>query len=154
MNRDLSEAKSRGFTLVELLVVLVIISILAVLALVSLQGPRKKARDSQRKADLYALRNSLELYLNDQENQLFLPQNQAVVASPDTTGLSTPYLKNFPTDPKPGQNYYYLTDQTGKTFLISTNLETDTDPDRSPNPSTWPLSSGIPSEHDYYLSYQ
>ena len=56
--------KSRGFTLVELLVVISIISFLSSVVLANLNTARAKARDAQRISDMHQLQNALELYKN------------------------------------------------------------------------------------------
>lgn len=54
--------KSKGFTIVELLIVIVIIAILATLVIVTFTGIQKKARDSQRQTDIIALDSHLEAF--------------------------------------------------------------------------------------------
>lgn len=54
--------KSKGFTLVELLIVIVIIAILATIVLVTYTGAQKKARDSKRQSDLVAINNTLQQF--------------------------------------------------------------------------------------------
>src|SRR5882762_5143552 len=54
--------KSKGFTIVELLIVIVVIGILATLVIVTFTGIQQKARDSKRKTDLGAVQASLESY--------------------------------------------------------------------------------------------
>lgn len=56
--------KSRGFSLIELLVVITIISLLTGVILTSISGSRAKARDSQRVSDLGQLQLALALYLD------------------------------------------------------------------------------------------
>lgn len=53
---------SRGFTIVELLIVIVIIGILAALVIVTYNGIQAKARDTERKTDVNALASHLEAY--------------------------------------------------------------------------------------------
>ena len=53
---------SRGFTIVELLIVIVVIGILAGLVVVTYNGIQKKARDTERKTDINALHGQLEAY--------------------------------------------------------------------------------------------
>ena len=47
--------KSKGFTIVELLIVIVVIAILATLVIVTFTGIQQKARDSKRETDVDAL---------------------------------------------------------------------------------------------------
>jgi len=54
--------KSKGFTIVELLIVIVVIAILATLVIVTFTGIQQKARDSQRQTDINALDSHLEAY--------------------------------------------------------------------------------------------
>ncbi len=53
---------SRGFTIVELLIVIVVIGILAALVIVTYNGIQQKARDTERKTDINALASHLEAY--------------------------------------------------------------------------------------------
>ena len=54
--------KSKGFTIVELLIVIVVIAILATLVIVTFTGIQQKARDSQRQTDINALDSQLEAF--------------------------------------------------------------------------------------------
>jgi len=56
---------SKGFTLVELLVVIAIIGILATLATISLNAARSKARDAKRISDLKQMATAMELWNTD-----------------------------------------------------------------------------------------
>ena len=57
--------KSKGFTIVELLIVIVVIGILATLVIVTFTGIKEKARDSKRKNDINAIAAALETYNSD-----------------------------------------------------------------------------------------
>lgn len=54
--------KSKGFTIVELLIVIVVIAILATLVIVTFTGIQQKARDSKRQTDVNALASHLAAY--------------------------------------------------------------------------------------------
>lgn len=57
--------KSKGFTIVELLIVIVVIAILATLVIVTFTGIQQKARDSKRETDIDALDSHLEAFYAD-----------------------------------------------------------------------------------------
>jgi prepilin-type N-terminal cleavage/methylation domain-containing protein len=54
--------KSKGFTIVELLIVIVVIGILATLVIVTFTGIQQKARNSQRQTDVNAVDSHVEAY--------------------------------------------------------------------------------------------
>jgi prepilin-type N-terminal cleavage/methylation domain-containing protein len=54
--------QSKGFTIVELLIVIVIIGILATLVIVTFTGIQQKARDSQRQTDIGAVNSHVTAY--------------------------------------------------------------------------------------------
>src|SRR6478752_2416936 len=57
--------KSKGFTIVELLIVIVVIGILATLVIVTFTGIQQKARNSQRQTDINALDSHIEAFYAD-----------------------------------------------------------------------------------------
>jgi len=60
-----SQAKSRGFTIVELLIVIVVIAILAAISIVAYNGIQSRARDAQRTQDMASIMKAMELYYID-----------------------------------------------------------------------------------------
>lgn len=55
---------SKGFTIVELLIVIVVIGILALLVITTYSGIQAKARNSQRQTDIQSLQTQLEAYFS------------------------------------------------------------------------------------------
>ncbi len=117
MNK-LKKHASKGFTLVELLVVISIIGVLATLVLLQLGTARAKARDAKRIADVSQLRTALELYFDD--NGGHYPTGLTIANL--GAYFSSPAL---PTDPLSGNAYRYAFDPaTNPTkFQIWTDLE-------------------------------
>jgi prepilin-type N-terminal cleavage/methylation domain-containing protein len=56
---------SKGFTIVELLIVIVVIGILAALVLNSFRGVQERARDTERRTDQNSVATQLEVYYTD-----------------------------------------------------------------------------------------
>ncbi|EKD52782.1 MAG: hypothetical protein ACD_61C00244G0006 [uncultured bacterium] len=102
----------RGFTLAELLIVIAIIAILAVLILLALNPFTyiKKAYDTERKTDIYKIKNALENYYADHDS--YPPDLATVLATCDGSGLA-PYLEKIPCDPNTGRGYTTYTTPVG-----------------------------------------
>ncbi len=104
---------SKGFTLVEILVVISIIGTLASLTTFSLQSGRDKGNDTKRKADLKAIQTAAVAYYQD-HNQF--PPDPAAHAgnafSSDAGGNWIPglesYINSTPKDPKQAGLIYLL----------------------------------------------
>jgi general secretion pathway protein G len=115
--------KQRGFTLIELLVVFTIIGILATLAASSFRMAQIRARDSARKSDLTQVRTALELYKGDEG--LYLVGNSYANLKSSLEGGT--YMKEVPTDPKTGNNYYYSS-ADGSDYTLRACLENPKEP--------------------------
>lgn len=57
--------RTRGFTIVELLIVIVVIAILAAITIVAYNGIQQRARDAERVSEVKALRTAIEMYAAD-----------------------------------------------------------------------------------------
>lgn len=96
-------AASRGFTLIELMVVLVIIGVLAALIVPNVLDRADDARVTAAKTDIANINQALKLYRLDNQRYPTAEQGlQALVAKP-TTGPAPqnwkPYLEKLPNDP-------------------------------------------------------
>lgn len=123
---------SKGFTLVEMLVVVAIIAILASIFLVGLRGFRGSAYDSKRLADLQRVQSYLEIYYN---------KNRAYPTGITTwSGATSGSLENalaqagigvssLPKDPQfsndSNKNYGYKSCNSGQGYVISAYISQD-----------------------------
>ena len=113
MFRTLKE--SRGFTLIELMVVIVILSLLAVLVGPKIIGRSDDAKVADAKVQIRNLETALKLYKLDSGNFPSTEQGlQALVNKPTTGKIPNNYKaegylenKNVPKDPW-GNDYVYL----------------------------------------------
>lgn|SRR3989344_187327 len=109
--------KSKGFTLLELLIVIAIIGILAVLGFSNYLNALKSGKDARRKADLQTIQKALETYYQDNQN-FPLPDSNKIPTDAgsgsfchqDGCDVET-YLEKLPKDPS-GGDYIYVSDQS------------------------------------------
>jgi len=85
------KGKSKGFTIVELLIVIVVIGILATLVIVTFTGIQQKAHDSKRKTDINALDSHVEAFY---ANYGFYPTLKDL----QTSSFLSTYMKGFDPD--------------------------------------------------------
>lgn len=117
---------SKGFTLIEMLIVITIIALLASLILVGMGGARAKTRDSRRIADLHNVMNALELYY---------AKNAYYPIESDWVGLTTALtienigVSRIPQDPlntsPTAKSYYYGASTDGQDYGLGADLETE-----------------------------
>lgn len=114
---------ARGFTLIELLVVISIIGVLATTTFVALSGARAKGRDARRATDIEALKKSIELHFNQNNNYIAASggANDCAGSATLDTALAdlvaSRYLGRIPHDPTYPNNpeplcYQYITDHS------------------------------------------
>ena len=114
------EKNSRGFTIVELLVVIVVIGILAAITIVSYTGISQKATNSSLQSDLANASNQLKLYYTDNGAYPASLSSNCPVGPPDT---------KYCLKPSSGNTFTYTATPAGSTSpqayrLSSTNNST------------------------------
>ena len=118
-------SKSRGITMIELLIVIAILAVLMLILLWSLRGQTYKARDAKRKADIDAYEKIFEDYFNDKTHYPSLGS----LDNCNSADLS-PYVKKIMCDPRPANDpYFYWVDANETAYAICADLENDNDPD-------------------------
>lgn len=108
----MANRRSKGFTLIEMLIVIVVIAILALIVIPRLLGAGRKAKEASLRGDLHQLRNSIQQFEADcgdypaSTSQLMtVPSggNGGTGIALDVTGWQGPYLRtpdgNLPADP-------------------------------------------------------
>nr|MBL8457453.1 type II secretion system major pseudopilin GspG [Zoogloeaceae bacterium] len=102
---------TRGFTLIEVMVVIVILGVLAALVVPRIMSRPDEARVVAAKQDIATLMQALKLYKLDNRNYPTNAQGlNALIERPATEPLPPnwkPYLERLPTDPW-GHAYQYL----------------------------------------------
>lgn len=98
--------KSKGFTLVEVLVAATIIAVLTAIGVVSYTSINKRSRDTKRKSDMEQIRSALEMYRADVG---YYP-NTGAGSWTDASNLSailvSSYMAAIPSDPKSSTQVY------------------------------------------------
>jgi len=119
---------TRGFTLIEMLIVITIIAVLASMILVGMGGARAKARDARRIGDLHNVQNALELYYANNGTYPTGTYN-----SPTEWDTFAGILINanigvhrIPKDPLDNNTYYYRyeANSDGTNYVLGAQLET------------------------------
>lgn len=128
----MNKKRNLGFTLIELLVVISIIGVLATLVISNVSGVRERARDAERKSDLKAIQQALEMYKHNQSKPVYPP-----TASWKTDLVNGEYLADSPLDPKctttdctEWLNYSYALGADTLTYTLVACLENASDAQR------------------------
>ncbi len=99
--------RSRGFTLIEMLIVISLITILVSVALPAYQQSIWRARESVLKQNLFALRSVISQYTLDKQKA---PQSLEDL-------VSAGYFKQIPTDPMTGRNDSWTVEEETDTIM-------------------------------------
>lgn len=126
--------KSKGFSLIELLVAISIISVLSALLTANFVGARQRARDGQRKSDLRQIQSALEFIRADTGK--YLTNAEYVTATGGSCGPTQAftvgtvvYMQSVPCDPV-GTSTGYLYDDLGSggtSYRLTAGLENGAD---------------------------
>ncbi len=134
--------RSRGFTLMELLVVIAVMGVLITVGISSYTSTQRKSRDVRRKNDMRQIASALELYYNDKGRY---PNDDGAGKIKGCDALDnvvcawgslmkdkngTIYMVTLPGDPASGGQYYYdAYGGQGKGYQLYARLENSQDID-------------------------
>ncbi|WP_326939016.1 type II secretion system major pseudopilin GspG [Actimicrobium sp. GrIS 1.19] len=113
LRRPVRAALSRGFTLIEIMVVVVIMGILAALVVPKLMGRTDDARVTAARQDIATIMQALKLYKLDNQRYPTTDQGLKALIEKPTTGPEARgwkgggYIDKLPKDPW-GNQYQYL----------------------------------------------
>lgn len=112
-------SESKGFTLVELLVVVAIIAVLSVIGITVFTGVQKNARDARRKEDISSISKALEAHVNTTVNQ-YCAGNAGTYCAPVATWFAA---GSVPKDPASVADYAGLPANGATTYNVCATLE-------------------------------
>jgi general secretion pathway protein G len=110
---------SKGFTLIEILVVTTIIVLLTATALITYSTFLKQSRDAKRKADLEQVRAALEMYRSNNDTY---PVGSVWATTLNVLKTPVIYIQSLPSDPKSSVYSYYYSG-TASDYTIASQLE-------------------------------
>jgi len=163
---------SRGFTLVELMIVIAIIALLSGIILTSVTGSKAKSRDAARISDVNQIQLALEQYFDrcGQYPLTIVPQSNQTLSDINNgcagTGVNLgSFISVIPKDPSDSSNFGYATNANGSNpptdYVIHATLESsnaaqqNSFPEITTNKPLWisvTCYNGTPGSLDYCVS--
>ena len=124
--------RSRGFTLIEMLIVIVVIAVLASIVVPRLFGAGRKAKEAKLRAELHNLRNAIQAFYGDHGVYPTQLSHLTATTNPDTSTYkgewNGPYIKEIPKDPMTGSTNWNYTSSTGEIHSSATGSTLDGTP--------------------------
>jgi len=121
--------KTKGFTILELLVVMAIIVIVLSIIMVSITGIRTKSRDATRMSHMNEVVTALNLYYSNQ-GRFPIATSETIITSDDIVSAELEgdgVIQQTPRDPlHPTFTYRYISDSRGLEYTLTFCLETNT----------------------------
>ena len=90
---------SKGFTLVELLIVIVILGILAAIVIARFAGATKESKEASLKGNLRTMRSSLEIYKANSQANIYPATLDDLWKGTSPDVLSKTFIERIPADP-------------------------------------------------------
>ncbi len=163
---------SRGFSLIELLVVIGIVAMLISVTIPNLLGARQRAKDAKRKAETNQLKSALRLYYNDYNKYPAAvsvgigklnyiagcaatgagncPCSSTLDFAAGGAGCDNIYMKKFPSEL--GSSMYYYQRSSGDDFCLKVPLDNPSDPEIASSQSRCAsVCTGVYSGSDYVV---
>jgi general secretion pathway protein G len=114
---------SKGFTLVELLIVIVILGILAAIVIARFAGATKESKEASLKGNLRTMRSSLEIYKANSNANLYPASLDDLWKGTNPDVQSKTFIERIPADPFYKKKTVYLS----SSVFDPTDVGTDRD---------------------------